>query len=344
MNDQSLLTRITRDISDGLLVLDSSGSIVFANPASEKLLGMDGLTGGLTYAEFMLQNPAPENDAFHQFVLDAIYDKESTHSGEQSFLRPDSKTRVFNITSSFLFDEEKGSEEGVVLQFQDVTRVTRLRQKIRDSARVFIVMLTGLCLWTFLYTIWQLLGRPVSDTVMTKAIEVMGLLIFFYILKKTSISFQDMGLSFQGAGRAVLIDSAATALILGGMILAKLIIRRANPAAFGGPDAPFFFWNSFNWADGIYPLTVVVQEFLTRGVMHESVRRIIPGKHAELIAILVSSLFFGALHIHKGLAYMIGSVLLLSVFGFIYKKQRTIWGLCIPHYFLGMALKFIFGF
>ncbi len=344
MLEQNLLNRITRDIADGLMVLDLHGNIVFANPAAETLLGVDGLTEGQKYVEFMMNDRGSANDDFHQFLLDAVYDKENTHRGELTYICPDGRKRVFNMSSSFVFDEDKGSEEGVVIQFSDVTRVAFLRQKIRDSARIFIVMLAGLCLWVFLYAIWELLGRPVSDTVMTKAVEVMGFVIFFYILKKTSIGFEDMGLRFKGAGRAVLVDGAATALILALMLAAKALIRRLNPAAFGGPDAPFFFWNRFDWADAIYPLTVVVQEFLTRGVMHESIRRIIPGKYAKLIAILVSSLFFGALHIHKGLAYMVGSVLLLGVFGLIYRRQRTIWGLCIPHYFLGMALKFIFGF
>ena len=44
-----------------------------------------------------------------------------------------------------------------------------------------------------------------------------------------------------------------------------------------------------------------------------------------------------------GLGFMIGSFLLLSVFGVIYERQKTIWGLCIPHYFLGLSLKLIWG-
>ena len=69
---------------------------------------------------------------------------------------------------------------------------------------------------------------------------------------------------------------------------------------------------------------------------------IFPGL-TDVVAIIISSLYFGALHLHKGLAFMIGATLLLSVFGFIYSRQGTIWGLCIPHYFLGLSLTVIWG-
>ena len=52
--------------------------------------------------------------------------------------------------------------------------------------------------------------------------------------------------------------------------------------------------------------------------------------------------FFGAMHIHKGLFYMLGAVALLSVFGIIYRKQKTIWGLCVPHFVLGIAVGILF--
>ena len=54
-------------------------------------------------------------------------------------------------------------------------------------------------------------------------------------------------------------------------------------------------------------------------------------------------MFFSALHIHLGLGFMAGSFLLLSVFGILYERQKTIWGLCIPHFLLGLSLKLIWG-
>ena len=63
--------------------------------------------------------------------------------------------------------------------------------------------------------------------------------------------------------------------------------------------------------------------------------------YREAAAIVVSSLVFGALHLFLGLIYMLGAVVLLGGMGVLYRRQNTIWGLCIPHYVLGMALTFL---
>ena len=67
-------------------------------------------------------------------------------------------------------------------------------------------------------------------------------------------------------------------------------------------------------------------------------RRIIPGQYSEGLSVLLSAVMFGALHVHVGFVYMIGATALLGVLGLIYRRQNTIWGLCIPHYVLGMLL------
>ena len=80
---------------------------------------------------------------------------------------------------------------------------------------------------------------------------------------------------------------------------------------------------------------------LYRGVIHENLRRIFVGKHSEAMAIVVSSLIFGALHIHRGFIYMIAATALLSIFGVLYRRQNSIWGLCIPHFVLGEIIWFL---
>ena len=95
------------------------------------------------------------------------------------------------------------------------------------------------------------------------------------------------------------------------------------------------------FADVIYPLTVILQEFLARGVMQENLRRIFTGKHAGALSIIVSALVFGVLHIAYGLPYMLGAALLLGVLGILYHKQGNIWGLCIIHYVLGEVTAFL---
>ena len=58
---------------------------------------------------------------------------------------------------------------------------------------------------------------------------------------------------------------------------------------------------------------------------------------------LIGIWYFVALHVAYGPIYMLGAFALLFIFGFIYNKQRTIFGLCIPHFVLGQMIA-ILGF
>lgn len=344
MKEQELLSRITRDISDGLIVLDLHGNITFINPNAKKLLGVSDDPVGKKYASVMMENRQHENDTFHQFLLDAVYDKEKTHAGELEYTGEDGIKRRFRVHTSFLFGEYGTEKEGVVIQVSDETEEYKLRTHHRDTARWFVIMIAMMSLWVFFYAIWDLTGRTISSPIMSRLVELIGFLMLFLLRRYTDIPLGEMGLRTDGIKCALITDSIITAGILLLMIAAKMVIRRTAPGVFG-ENAPFFYWKEANWADYFYPVTVVVQEFLARGVLHEGVLRVLPkSKYADAAAIGVSSLFFGVLHVQMGLGYMLGAFLLMAVFGVVYRKQKTIWGLCIPHFIFGEAMKFVFGF
>ena len=96
-----------------------------------------------------------------------------------------------------------------------------------------------------------------------------------------------------------------------------------------------------------YMFVVFIQEFVSRGLAYECVRSLFLTRFDENkangIAVIISSWYFAALHVAYGPTYMIGAFVLLSLFGLLYNKQRTIFGLCIPHFVLGQMIA-ILGF
>lgn len=340
--DLKYLYRVTRDITDGLILIDETGTIVYVNPSAHHILSNPLLTEGIKYGTFLSKDKKFVNDEFHQYVLDSIYERKKNHTGILHYTRPDGTMCILRMMSSFAYDEERTKVIGIILQFSDITTLQEVQQKYNDSTIVLVALLAMLAIWNFAYVIWKFTGKPIGNYGMTVIIELCGVLGSIVVLKKTSITPHDFGLKFKGVGKAIVMDSIFTAIILAGFVVAKYCIMKINPSVYG-PDAPLFFWKAWTPTQTRYPLTVVVQEFLTRGVVQGSVRRVLPDKYAVPVAIILSSLFFGALHIYLGLFYMLGAFLLLSVFGIVYEKQKTIWGLCIPHYFLGLSLKIIFG-
>lgn len=338
---EKILPRILRDITDGVLVLDRGGNILYINPSGCQILGLTKDCVGQKYYAVAMDDEKDDNDKFHQFLLDAVYDKDNTHSGEIEYTDKSGKKRNLRIVTSFLRNAEGNAKDGVVIQFSDETEVVRLRRKEHDTVTVFAVTMILVCSWIFFVQIWEYLNRPIPLFVMTNLVEIIGILLLLFILKNTSFTWQDIGLSVKGIGPIIRLDSLMAALGAVLLILVKVAMLKANPGHFEA-GTPFFDWKVLLRTSSIlYPFTAILQEFLVRGVVHENMRRIFTGKRGETLAIVVSSLFFGALHLYLGLMFMAGAALLLGVLGVLYRRQNTIWGLCIPHFVLGLMLSIL---
>ena len=337
---QDFFNRITRDISDGLIFIDNHGVVQYLNPSAEKLLGSTSLKEGVKVTSFILEDIRHSNDDFLQYILDSIYAKETTHSGEVQYILTDGSTRWFRLQTSYAHDDDGSNKTGVIIQFSDITAQRKAKQKYSDAIMILISMIAVMAIWNYLYAVWEQLGRPLPSSALSYIIEMIGLVGTLLALRYTSITMTDFGLGFHNIRKAIRFNLILTVCIMTLMILAKLCIQRFFPNIIS-PEEPLFNWGAVSRATYLYPLSVVLQEFLTRGAAQGCLERVLPDDSPASISIIVSSLFFGALHVHKGLALMLGAAALLSFFGILYKKQGTIWGLCIPHFFLGLTLTIL---
>ena len=336
-----IIPRILRDMNDGVLVVDMHGKIIYINDKGCGMLGVDGSVFGKNYSRVFLENEANEiNDGFHQFVLDAIYDKENTHTGEVFHQAKNQELKSFRLISSFLYGEDGIKKIGIVVVFSDITEVAKLNRQRREASTVFSVLMICVCVYLFLWSLLRYLGIEPPGHVMSLMIEGISIIMFIIILKTTSFSIRDIGLKVVNIKKTFVPDIAITVAVSVLLVIGKIGILRIAPGFF--PEgAPFWDWSVGTFADVIYPLTVVLQEFLARGVMQENLNRIFAGKYAGLLSIVVSALVFGVLHIAYGLPYMLAASLLLGVMGIFYHKQGNIWGLCIIHYVLGEVATFV---
>ena len=332
----TLDTRVLRDFDDGIITFDSSGVVRFINPAASLILGLKGNAVGKRYQDFF----GRENEELWELLARATAEKDVSHRGDVLFRREDGSLVRLNTSCICLRDSDDPRERSYVIHFDDITEIDTLRRKRRESSAVFIGQMTAVSVWMYIVALWQQAGQTVAQEVMTQFMHVISLIMFFYIRHYTHFSWEEMGLKTRGISRAVKTDCLLTAVFAAILFGLKAVILRVSPGFFA-EGSPFWNWSRANWSDYTYPLTVVLQEFLSRGVIHENLRRIFVGKHSEAAAIIVSSLLFGALHIHRGFMYMVAATALLAIFGVLYRKQNSIWGLCIPHFVLGEVVWFL---
>ena len=325
--------RVLRDMYDAVLVLDGKGNIVYVNDPAARMLEVD---EGYREAgaRFPLLTDNAYNDSFNEAIFAALYNKGETTVKKVPYVAPSGKKYVFVLSSSFMSDPD-GTRQ-LVVTLSDETVAEEMTRKFTDSSNTFTTFLFGFSVWMLVYALWEFLNRPVAADFMTHGVEVLGLIMLVFILRHTSLTWKDLGITTDEPGKTVrtaLIVAACAFAFLCGL---KAVARLVDPDCFE-PQAPFLDLSRFGIRQIIYVFTAGIQEFLARSVIQGNLRRMIAGKHNALLAILLSSLIFAALHIHFGFLFMMGAAILAGLEGVLYEKQQTIFGVWIVHWVFGVS-------
>ena len=331
-----LISRILRDVDDSVIALDGHGRIMYMNPQCQSLLDLNDSAIGCTYAEVFFDERETGNDAFHQFVVDAVCKKEQTHRGSVAFTDKNNHTLHLRVTASFLKSEGGCESGGVVLVLSDVTETEALRKKRYDASIVFSCVTACVCIYLLFLATLEFLNINVPTKALTQVINAMVFLFSVIIYRKTSFSFDELGLKLRD-GKRTFGSSLVIALgIVVLLIAAKLVILKVSPDFFAS-DASFWNWNIglYSWISYIF--TCIIQEFLARSMIYASIKKMFDGKYSTIAAVFLSSLLFGAVHIAHGFVYMMAAIILLGSLGGLYEKHRNIWGVAIIHFILGQA-------
>lgn len=161
---QLFVSRVLRDVSDGVMVLNPDGTAAFLNPSGRSLLGIREEFQNRKYAALMEASPSPDNDSFHQLVLDSVYDKDKVHRKEVGYTQPGGRRLYLLVRTSFLYEDDKRTPAGIIIQFSDVTERVVLLKKQKDFMAAFTAMVSILCGWIFLYAAWDVSGRGAAHS------------------------------------------------------------------------------------------------------------------------------------------------------------------------------------
>ena len=124
MSNSELIHRsIMRDMTEGVMTIGFDGVITYVNQAAASILKMDvdALCGKRFLQCFF---DYPENDAFNQTILDAVYDTATTHRNVVPFYTGED-IRQLHVTTSYLHDN--GVKIGVIAVISDISELTELR-------------------------------------------------------------------------------------------------------------------------------------------------------------------------------------------------------------------------
>lgn len=131
---RSVQANLLRDASDGIMIIDQDGKLMSVNPKAMELFGVTDNYQSKTYAELFMLNEREENDAFHQFVLDAIFDINNVHQGIADYILSNGQKMTFHISTSFSrVDDER---QYLMIHLTDVTQLEEARTAAENALNV----------------------------------------------------------------------------------------------------------------------------------------------------------------------------------------------------------------
>lgn len=324
---------IIANTSDGILVLGRTGTIEYFNDAFNAILESN-LSTGDKYAAIMADCMDERNDPFHQVILDALDHQGQLVQRQTCYFCNDGRKRFLRVSA-------KRCEDSIVFTVTDITDLENAKIQHRDAALITATTVSFLSVWVYITKIWPAFidKNNAYPYVLTYLMLFLGGVLAVICVRYSSMSVANMGLKAPSR-KTLLIDIGMSAAFVVVASIVKLVILQVHPGYFKSQS--FLDWSIFtNVSIMLYPLSVIGQEVLARGYIQESFKIVFQGKHQRLYSLLVSSLLFGALHIHKNFGYMIVTPIFMFVCGLIYEKQKSIWGICILHYVLLITCKLL---
>ncbi|MCF8033074.1 MAG: PAS domain S-box protein [Desulfarculaceae bacterium] len=148
LNRQEVIRGIIDSMSDGLMVIDHEGEIVFTNPALGDILGMTReQIMGRGWGELFFDDPA--NDEFNQVIVEVITERIYHYNRQVSYRFPDGQRKELIVTTTLLPCAGGGEQVGgVLVMFKDVSELTQInrhsQELLRHTRRLYQEKIEGL--------------------------------------------------------------------------------------------------------------------------------------------------------------------------------------------------------
>jgi len=174
-----------------------------------------------------------------------------------------------------------------------------------------------------------------------QSIITFGLLVVMIVLVTLFLSnyyypIRHWGLTLKGSKRALIESLLYTSPLVVIAFVIKVIMMN-NPSS-GLYGQPLLTWQFSPLALLVYTVSSLAQEFICRGFIQTNVEQMLTGKYRSVIAVITTSVLFGVVHLHYSTSTMLVTIIGGIFFGWLYTRHRTLVGISIAHYILGILL------
>lgn len=211
---------------------------------------------------------------------------------------------------------------------------TLLSQKTAVVFAAFSAILLNILVTKIMILINPSLDAHQDGNMINKVVFAVLGVFFVLLIWKTPMKFELNALKIKDRRRFAreMIGAVIISLILiAGMIVFRLYLNGSDPEAAARPIFGLYLGIHGRW---FYPISAVLQELFIKALMQENFRSLSPDGNKHF-TVAVNSIFFAAMHMNYPLYYLIGAGLLCIVTGYLYERDRNIWGSSLIHFVIG---------
>lgn len=207
-------------------------------------------------------------------------------------------------------------------------------KKIKSSdPRVFYIgLIVSVAAVQIVLKVFTTLVPDAESQVFSRIIECGMLICTLFFVFRTTFVQPWFGLKVEKSNvrRTILTCILLAAGIVAVFIAARLVLGKFSEEI---SQRPFFRLYLNIKHRRYYLLSVLLQEILAKGVLQHGIEKTLP-EDKWYIALPISALVFGMLHIYHSLYYVLGAIGLALVSGVLYHRQKSIWSSYVVHFLI----------
>lgn len=211
---------------------------------------------------------------------------------------------------------------------------------------IFSLLLSTLIIISFHNIYKNTTNRSIPNWWSTRILETTLLIAFIFTCLTTNYSYYFNFYSRNSTIKNnIYIIFITSITLISGMTILKLILIKFNLHQFPLNSQFINFNKLLNMKSIEYIFTSFIQEFLLRYYVHLNLKKmLINYKNSSAIAIALTSILFAVSHLHYGLILPLASIVYISITGYIYEKNHSLFTVTIIHFIVGRFAALLYFF
>lgn len=213
-----------------------------------------------------------------------------------------------------------------------MTGTTTGKTKSGDPKLFYITLIAAVATVQIVLKVFTTFVPDAESQVLSRIMEAGLTICALFLAKRTTFVQPWFGLKVEKENRkSTIISCILIAVgIIAIFITARLVLQQFSATVAARP----FFSTYLNIKHRRYYLIfVLVQEILAKGVLQYGIEKTLP-EEKWYIALPVTALVFGMLHIYHSLYYLLGALGLALISGILYHRHKNIWSSVMLHFLI----------